>query len=110
MNRFMKRLSRLESEIQPCDSFWIMADGSEIPMTDSTDPIRMILGELPDFHPVSWRSETEDDPITVSLYESAIHGPEKPRPLPPKKEDVVTLAAPGEESTAPKAVSPYWYL
>lgn len=110
MNGFMKRLLRLESEIQPCNSFWIMADGSEIPMTDSTDPIRMILGELPDFHPVGWRSETEDDPLTVSLYESAIHGPESPRPFSPKREEEPALTVPGKESTAPKTVSPYWYL
>lgn len=110
MNGFMKRLLRLKSEVPPCDSFWIMADGSEIPMTDNTDPIRMILGELPDFHPAGWRSETEDDPITISLYESAIHGPEEPRPLPPKKEDQPMPAVPNEDSTAPKAVSPYWYL
>ncbi len=110
MTGFMKRILRLKSEVPPCDSFWIMADGPEIPMTDSTDPIRMILGELPDFHPVSWRSKTENDPLTVSLYESAIHGPAKPLPYSFKKKDEPMLATPDEESTAQKTVSPYWYL
>lgn len=81
MISLLKRIGKLEGRIKPHEAewWWIMADGSEVPITDETDPVLICGGEIKDFHPVSFRYVGDMDPLTLSILTSAVDRAQKGR-------------------------------
>ncbi|WP_195542846.1 hypothetical protein [Massiliimalia timonensis] len=81
MNSLLKRIGKLEGRIKPHEAewWWIMTDGSEVPITDETDPVLICGGEIKDFYPVSFRYVGDMDLLTLSILTSAVDRAQKGR-------------------------------
>lgn len=74
MNSLLKRIGKLEDRVKPPDTgcWWIMEDGSEVPVINGPEPLTINFEENKDFRPVSFRYVGDMDPLSLSIMQAVI--------------------------------------